>query len=177
MFEAQGYHDTHIADVATAAGYAVGSFYTYFDGKASLFRELLIELEDEVYSEPTRLPVDAAPVHRLRETNRLYFESFRRNSAFFVVVEEAAMQHDEARRLLADRRHYYHSRTRQALVQWQAKGAIPEHVNLEFAAFALGSMTERCAYVWFALKEPVDFDTAVDEITKLWVKALELRSD
>lgn len=133
-----------------------------------------MELEDEVYSEPTRLSVDAPPRERLSETNRLYFESFRRNSAFYVAVEEATIHSEEARRLLSDRHRYYHERTRRALSHWQARGAIPAHVDLQFAAFALGSMTERCAYMWFALNEPVDFDAAVDEITRIWVKALEL---
>src|SRR5437588_6376636 len=102
VFERDGYHDARIVDVAAEAGCAVGSFYTYFSSKEELFKVLLIELEGEVYREPARLPVDAPPIDRLRETNRLYFESFRRNSAFWAVVEEAGLQSKEARQLLTD---------------------------------------------------------------------------
>ena len=174
VFERDGYHDARIVDVATTAGCAVGSFYNYFDSKEELFKVLLIELEGEVYREPARLPADAAPIDRLRETNRLYFESFRRNSAFWAVVEQAGLQSKEARQLLNDRHHYYRSRTERALALWQAEGLIPPEVNLHFAATALGAMTERCAYLWFVLGEAVDVDEAVTEITRLWADALKL---
>ena len=176
VFETAGFHDARIVDVAAAAGCAVGSFYSYFESKEELFLVLLIELENEVYEEPDRLPVTADPVQRMRETNRLYFESFRRNSAFWAVVEQARLQSDAARQLLVDRHQYHRSRTFRALSAWQQEGLIPEDVNVEFAATALGAMTERCAYLWFVMGEPMQFDDAVEEITRLWVKGLGLRS-
>lgn len=175
VFERDGYHDARIADVAREAGCAVGSFYNYFESKEEFFKVLLIELEGEVYREPARLPSDAAPVDRLRETNRLYFESFRRNSAFWAVVEQAVLQSKEARQLVNDRHHYYRARTERALALWQANGLVSPDVNLRFAAAALGAMTERCAYLWFVLEEQVDFDEAVEEVTQLWARALQLK--
>jgi len=174
VFEQDGYHDARIVDVATQAGCAVGSFYNYFESKEELFKVLLIELEGEVYREPARLPADAAPVERLRETNRLYFESFRRNSAFWAVVEEAGLQSKEARQLLTDRHHYYRARTERALALWQTQGLIPADVDLTFASTALGAMTERCAYLWFVLGEEVVLDEAVENITRLWADVLKL---
>lgn len=176
VFETAGFHDARIVDVAAAAGCAVGSFYSYFESKEELFLVLLIELENEVYEEPDRLPATANPIDRVRETNRLYFESFQRNSAFWSVVEQARLQSDAARQLLVDRHQYHRSRTFRALSAWQQEGLIPDNVNVEFAATALGAMTERCAYLWFVMGEPMEFEDTVEEITRLWVKGLELKS-
>ena len=174
VFEEKGYHNTRIADITTAADTAIGTFYTYFESKEEIFRVLLIELENEVYEEPTRLPRDAAPQERLRETNRLFFQSFRRNAPFWAVIEEAAMTDDQARQVLSGRHHQSRSRTVAALRAWQDDGLIPIDVDVAFFAIALGAMTERCAFLWFVLQEPVDFDEAVDRITEIWVQALRM---
>lgn len=47
----------------------------------------------------------------------------------------------------------------------------------DFAAAALGAMTERCAYIWFIFgdpAEPVDPETAATKITSLWLATLGL---
>lgn len=174
VFEEKGYHHTRIADITTAADTAIGSFYTYFESKEEVFRVLLIELENEVYEEPTRLPRDAVPQERLRETNRLFFQSFRRNAPFWAVVEEAAMTDGEARQVLSGRHRQSRARTEAALRTWQEAGLIPIDVDVAFFATALGAMTERCAFLWFVLGEPIDFEEAVDRITEIWVQALQL---
>lgn len=171
-FEKKGYHRTRVSDITTAARTAVGSFYTYFDSKEDVFHVLLVELENEVFDEPSRLPRDAAPYDRLHETNRLYFEAFRRNAAFWAVVEEAAMGNEDARRVVTSRHQNSRTRTEAALRSWQQRGVVPSHVDVNFCATALGAMTERCAYLWFVLDEPVNFDDAVDRITDLWAHAL-----
>lgn len=176
VFEECGLHDARIVDITRRARCSVGSFYTYFSSKEELFHCLLVELEDEVYNVPDRLSADARPIDRILETNRLYLGSFRRNAAFWSVVEQAAVRNPEARRFLADRHHYHRTRTYGALSRWQQEGQIPPGIDLWFAATALGAMTERCAYLWFVLNEPCEFDEAVDQITKLWANALGLVS-
>jgi hypothetical protein len=47
-------------------------------------------------------------------------------------------------------------------------------LDIDFAAMALGAMTERCACLWFIYAEPVDAEQAVDQITRLWLQALGL---
>ncbi|RNL62444.1 TetR/AcrR family transcriptional regulator [Nocardioides marmoriginsengisoli] len=173
-FEKQGYHRTRVADITTAARTAVGSFYTYFDSKEEVFHLLLVELENEVFDEPTRLPRDAAPYDRLRDTNRLYFEAFRRNAAFWAVVEEAAMRDEKARLVLTSRHQNSRERTESAFRIWQEQGIIPAHVDIAFCATALGAMTERCAFLWFVLGEPFDFDEGVERVTAFWAQALQI---
>ncbi|MEZ5256462.1 MAG: hypothetical protein R2705_06110 [Ilumatobacteraceae bacterium] len=41
-----------------------------------------------------------------------------------------------------------------------------------YAANALGAMVDRFAYVWFVLGEDHDFETAVEQVTHLYCRAL-----
>ncbi len=118
MFEDKGYYGARIADVAAEAGMAVGSFYTYFDSKEALFRDVLIEVEDEVYGELSPAgPQPEDPRERIYQTNLLYFTAFQRNVGFWRAVEESALTNPDARRVLAERRRYYRGRTR---ARWPA---------------------------------------------------------
>lgn len=175
-FETRGYHGTRIMDVTAQAGMPVGSFYTYFDTKEALFQQLLVEVEDEVYGELAPAgPQTNDPADRIHQTNLLYFRAFARNVAFWRAVEEAALTNEDARKVLAERRRYYRGRTRRAFARWQEQGLIDENVDIDFAAEALGAMTERCAYLWFIFDEPADIEAAARQSTQLWLAALNIR--
>jgi AcrR family transcriptional regulator len=47
-FARRGFHGTTMEDVAREAGYAVGSLYTYFEGKEALYGTLLQRIADEM---------------------------------------------------------------------------------------------------------------------------------
>lgn len=47
-FGEKGFHDTAISGITARAGVALGSFYTYFDSKDALFRDLVADLSDQV---------------------------------------------------------------------------------------------------------------------------------
>lgn len=154
---------------------SIGSFYTYFDSKEQVFHCLLVDVENEVYESPERTTrEDASPIERIRETNRVFLDSFRRNAAFWGAIEQAALKNAEARRVLTDRHRESRARTERSLAAWQQSGIIPADLDVGFVASALGAMTERCAYVWFVLGEPVEFDTAADKITDIWADTLRL---
>ena len=40
-FGEKGFHDSSVVSITSRAGVALGSFYTYFDSKESLFRALV----------------------------------------------------------------------------------------------------------------------------------------
>ncbi|MDH6284097.1 TetR/AcrR family transcriptional regulator [Prescottella agglutinans] len=118
VFSDRGFHQTRVADVTIEAGVSVGTFYRYFADKNELFKELVIEVEDEVYGELSSPGAGAdRPRARIAETNLLYLEAFQRNADFWKVLGEAAPSSPEARRALTDRRRYYHGRTRRALAR------------------------------------------------------------
>ena len=50
IFEEDGFLEARISDIAERAGLSHGSFYTYFDSKEQVFREVALAVEDELGS-------------------------------------------------------------------------------------------------------------------------------
>ncbi len=176
VFEKRGYHETRIADVTTAARMAVGSFYTYFDSKEDLFEAVLIEMENLVYEDPARTARDGlTPLQRIRATNEVYLTTYQKNARFWAVIEQATLRNPKARQIQAARHAESRARTMRALAAWQAQGLIDPAIDLPFVSECLGAMTERCAYLWFVMGEPVEMPAAIDKITRVWGDALGLR--
>ena len=46
MFEQHGFHDTRVTDISQAA-VAHGTFYTYFDSKLDVFRDVLMRMQHD----------------------------------------------------------------------------------------------------------------------------------
>jgi AcrR family transcriptional regulator len=176
LFEEHGFHNCRINDITERAGVSVGTFYTYFGSKEDIFRALLAQVEDEVYGELSSSTAGSdSPAENIAQTNRLYLAAFRRNARFWTVLEEAALTDPESAKLLGDRRRYYQARTKRALDRWQQRGEIAADIDTEFTALALGAMTERCAYIWFVYGLPVDLESADDQLTQLWLRAIGLQ--
>jgi AcrR family transcriptional regulator len=151
VFAKKGYEDATVSEIVGRAGVAQGTFYLYFPGKESLagaFAEILSERFAEVAAERTA---------RSR--------SF--DAAFVRVVESAYQVAEEHRDVvlianrgleLVDDIDEWMTRTAPArewlerfLREWQASGAIDEHVRPTIAARVLRDGLDRAAkaYVLF----------------------------
>ncbi len=178
MLERKGLHKSRISDITKEANVSVGTFYIYFKNKDELFRQLLIAVEDEVYGElvPTK-PGAIDPVERIRETNRLYLAAFERNAAFWTCVEAASLEQSDIPDLLAERDRYYRSRTERAILRWQHAGQVSPEIDPAKAAFLLGAMSRRLAYLWYTHDKREDVDRAAEDLTRLWLNYLGLVSN
>lgn len=47
-FGEKGFHEASVSSITRRAGVALGSFYTYFDSKDSLFRALVVDMSEKV---------------------------------------------------------------------------------------------------------------------------------
>jgi AcrR family transcriptional regulator len=48
LFYKQGYHNTTITDITSAAGIAAGTFYLYFPNKLQLYKYILMDFQHEI---------------------------------------------------------------------------------------------------------------------------------
>ena len=175
--ERDGFLDARVSDIAREAGLSHGSYYHYFDSKEQLFREVA-ELQEARLTAP---PADAdrtrpdAPVERIRDANRRYFERYRDAARLMGVVEQVSRydaQVNAAR--MATQRHFA-ERSERAIRGWQADGLVDPGLDPVVAADALGAMTARFAELWLVQGyREYDFDAAVDQVTRLWANALDL---
>jgi AcrR family transcriptional regulator len=186
IFERDGFAAARITDIADAAAVSHGTFYTYFDSKEQIFREVLESVREIMLSggeQAAESPQATAPGARLtpRESiaraNRRYLEAYRENCQLMIIWEQAATLNEEFRALLSDSRHSFTGRSEKFIRRLQENGTAQAEIDPHYAAHALTAMMSRFAYVWFLGGEKFEFETAVDQLTRLWCNALGVRND
>ncbi len=89
-FGEKGFHEASISGITSRAGMALGSFYTYFDSKDSLFRALVSDLSARVGTE-ARERLD--PAQDALGAERAAFSAFldfaREHQEIYRIIDEA----------------------------------------------------------------------------------------
>jgi AcrR family transcriptional regulator len=197
IFEADGFPDARITDIAKEAGVAYGSFYTYFPTKEAIFREVALAMQHEMLADrdgpaegEPRADADGATeadgtaasrslrlYDRVERANRLYLESYERNARLMAVLEQVALFNEELFAIRREMRRAFVDRSTAAIARWQRAGLVDPELDPRYAASALGSMVDRFAYVWFVLDGDFELDAAVANLTRLWIQALGMTVD
>ncbi len=89
-FGEKGFHESSVVSITQRAGVALGSFYTYFDSKDSLFQALVRDMSAQVRN--TVGPVIAAEPNRLEGERKglAQFLSFvREHKELYRIIDEA----------------------------------------------------------------------------------------
>jgi AcrR family transcriptional regulator len=179
VFEQAGFLDARISDIAEGAGLSHGSFYHYFDSKEQIFREVA-EAQEELLTAPpddegteVRQDPEVSHVERIRRANRRYLERYRENARIMGVIEEVSRYDSHVNEARMRSQRHFAERAEQSIRRLQEAGAADPDVDPELAAVALGSMVARFAELWLVQDwAAFDFDHAVDQLTRLWAKAI-----
>lgn len=89
-FGEKGFHESSVVSITQRAGVALGSFYTYFDSKDSLFRALVRDMSAQVRQNVG--PVMAAEPNRLegeRKGLAKFLEFVREHKELYRIIDEA----------------------------------------------------------------------------------------
>lgn len=179
LFEELGFDNTRIDHVATRAGVSHGTFYTYFDSKESLLREIVHTVVGDIFSASRVGPLvpDADAYARIETANRRYLRAVTENSRILKVLDTVADTREDFRVLRVQVREGFVARGMEGLTRLQAQGLADPDLPPRATASALGAMVESFAHLWQDPVEGLDEDAAVDVLTRLWAGAIGLRSD
>ncbi|CAO5249192.1 TetR/AcrR family transcriptional regulator [Frankia sp. AgKG'84/4] len=182
VFEEDGFLEARISDIAEKAGLSHGSFYHYFDSKEQIFREVAMALSDFLNT-----PLDTVifepgssltPRERIRASNWEYLDNYRKEARIIGVIEQVSRYDAELNSARFEHQRRDTDRVVVSIRQLQRRGFVDEAVNPVLAAFALGAMVARFAEMWLVQQHvDFDFDEGVDQITALFVNALQLRDE
>jgi AcrR family transcriptional regulator len=89
-FGDKGFHESSVVSITQRAGVALGSFYTYFDSKDSLFRALVRDMSAQVRQNVG--PVIAAEPDRMegeRKGLAKFLEFVREHKELYRIIDEA----------------------------------------------------------------------------------------
>ena len=181
IFERDGFLDARISDIAERAGLSHGSFYHDFESKEEVFREVALEVDERLtapmYDVIFDRSFDASPYERLRTAIRMHLESYRDEARIMGVIEQVSRIDPEVSAARYERHLASNTDVTKAIVALQRQGLADRRIHPAVAAAALGSMTYRFPEMWLVqgLLE-CDFDTAVDQMTLLFVNALGMDS-
>jgi AcrR family transcriptional regulator len=169
VFERDGYLDARVADISAAAGVAHGSFYTYFDSKQDVFRELAEGVVGEVQA-----AIDAADEGtdeaRIRAANRRYFEVYERHAAVLGLIEQVAAL-DEFHDLRKALRAKFVSRVERTIRSLRPNPSL-RGMNPHVIAHALVGLNDGFAYSTFVMREPFNRDDALATLDAIWLRTL-----
>lgn len=183
VFERDGFLDTRLADIATEAGCAIGTFYTYFASKEEIFHAVLDDVREEMMHPRVHLrpadgsAPDAATAYKIIATgNRNYLESYQRNAKLMRLLEQVATIDPRFRAIRTRRAEAFFKRNARNIAELQAEGLVDAELDPMLTAMALSGMVSRVAYHVFCCAEDttLQVDELVDTCTQLWANALGL---
>jgi AcrR family transcriptional regulator len=179
VFENVGFLEARIADIADGAGLSHGSFYHYFESKEQIFREVAEEQEARLTapdSSDDASTEQLSEFERILKANRRYLQRYRDNGKIMGVIEEVSRYDTVINEARMNRQKHFAERAERAIQRLQEQGVADPTIDPTIAAVALGSMIGRFSELWFVEGwGTYDFDTAAEQLTKLWANAIGLR--
>jgi AcrR family transcriptional regulator len=179
IFEENGFLEARISDISERAGLSHGSFYHYFDSKEEIFREVAVEIEDQLSEAVDTIILDpastASPRARLRVAIRQFLESYREEAPIVGVIEQVSRYDDELKDVRLVRQIHYNQEIAASIRRLQAHELADRNLDPMVTAWMLGAMTNRFAEMWLVqgLVE-CDLDVAVEHMSRLFANALGL---
>ncbi|TCP49963.1 TetR family transcriptional regulator [Tamaricihabitans halophyticus] len=174
VFERMGFLDARVADIVAEARVAQGTFYTYFDSKDAIFREVVGEAIDEML-EALRIPVRATdPYARVYEALRRYVDTYREHARIIGLMEQTATVTDELRELRLQLRDGFVERSERGFRRMRDEGLVPHDIDLKLTAELLGAMVDQTCHLWFTLGKEFDEAKLMAALTDTWVGALRI---
>lgn len=176
VFERDGYSRARVADIASEAGVAHGSFYTYFSSKQDAFlavmRDVGAQFREAIAGPPGEVRADA--YQALDASNRRYLDAYRANSVIWALAEQVATIDPEIHEIRLRGRRQHVERVAATIRRWQDRGIADPGIDPQTTAGALVSMLSNFAYWWLAGGDSYDPEAAAATLTDIWARAVGL---
>lgn len=176
VFERQGFYETRVADIVAEAGVSQGTFYTYFESKDVVFREVANDVAEQMLH---GLHADALaddPLERVRDALQRFVDVYRPAARMLAVIEQVASTTPEMRELRLALREAFVQRSARGIRRWQQDGTADDALDAELAAEVLGSMVDQVCYVWLSLGQEFQEGELIDALGLIWSRAIGVRT-
>lgn len=177
VFERDGFLNARVTDIAAAAGASHGSFYTYFDSKTDIFRTLITEVMDSLYTTlgTSRHPgTELEAIARIQQSNRRFVEMYHANAPLLALFEQVTTFDEEVRRLRLQVRERIVTRLSSSIRRMQADGQVRTDLDPHCTSSLLISMTNSTVHYWLGLGEQFDEEVLLRTMDQVWAGALGL---
>jgi AcrR family transcriptional regulator len=178
VFEEVPFRQAKLTDITAAAGVAAGTFYTYFDSKEEIFREVAAGVLDAMLWAPVRARdrSERDPIKAIEQASRLYFQTVVDNAVVARSIEQLTPVDAD---VAGERRATVVGAIKRAdrwIRSFQAKG-ICDDIDPWTTAIALQTMTIRVAYdhlLPHAGEVEADVDAMARTVSRIWARTVGL---
>jgi AcrR family transcriptional regulator len=172
LFERDGFVNARITEIASSAGSAVGSFYTYFPDKAAIFLAVVDLVDKELVGAIPREVID--PLGRIAAGNLAYVQRYRRNARILAAMQHRTFEDAALHELRQRARLRWIERAERVIRRLQEQGLAVRDVNARFTATALSGMVHSFCYETFAFggRNIAGDEEIARGLTTLWYRAL-----
>jgi AcrR family transcriptional regulator len=176
VFEKSGLHDARVADISKTARVAHGTFYTYFESKADIFRTLMSKVVDDAYGpESGQHTPDLGTYRDIWIANKRFIDAYRQNSGVMGLIEGTATYDNELKAVRNHFRTLTRNGVRDEILRLQREGRAKPEIDATCTASALVAMRSNFAYFWIVMGEgegEYDDEVVLTTLTEMWAAAL-----
>ncbi len=177
VFEKVPFRQARLTDITTAAGVAAGTFYTYFDSKEEIFREVaeevLLELSNAARRDPDNVDGDA--IRDIAYASRQYFLGCLRNAGVVRSMEQLAVSDEGINKSRRNTVRVGVKRVERWIRRLQERGICDQELDPRTTAIALHTMNVRVAYDHLLLSgDRRDVEPLVAAVTRVWARTVGL---
>jgi AcrR family transcriptional regulator len=177
VFERIPFNQARLTDITAAAGVAAGTFYTYFDSKEEIFREVadqvLLELSTAARRDPDNTEGDA--IRDIAHASRQYFLACLRNAGVVRSMEQLAVSDEGIDKSRRSTVRVGVKRVERWIRRLQEQGICDLELDPRTTAIALHTMNVRVAYDHLLPSgDPKDVEPLVQAVTRVWARTVGL---
>jgi len=179
VFKRTPFPDARLSDITAEAGVAAGTFYTYFDSKEEIFREVADDVLAELATAARRDPgnIDGDRIRDIAYASRCYFEACLRNATVVRSMEQLAVSDKAINRSRRATVKVGIGKVERWIAHLQEEGICDTELDPHTAAIALHTMNVRVAYDHLLLAgADADIDGLVAAVTRVWARTVGLES-
>lgn len=173
-FEAKGYHQTTLIDIASAAGISSGLIYQYFEDKEDLLYQVILEIL-EAYNRdiPKVLEGVTDPLERLQRAAIAYYKVVeKRVSASLLAYRETQSLNRQQLTSLKAKELQTNDWILQSILECRKAGYIAEKIEPELATYWVVATAHSWGLKNWRLRKIVKFDDYVRDTLRALLKSM-----
>jgi AcrR family transcriptional regulator len=177
IFAAKGFHNTTVAEIAGASGFAVGTLYQFFESKEQLYTVMLTEKLNRMYSgirasvameaDTTRkIECLVASQFRFVENNAEFCSIFIRGDHLSLSEGSAALR----KRMVAD--YTVHVSFTEDVLRDGIRAGVLKEMDPRMMAAVLTGIINSCASKWLAMMEGASLMDNVPFVINIFLEGI-----
>lgn len=179
IFAAKGFHNTTMAEIARASGFAVGSIYLLFDSKEQLYTEMLTEKLNMMYSGIRKLVAKELDIVRKIEMMAIsQFHFVEKNAEFcsiFIRGDHLSLSGGSIelrKRMMTD--YAAHISFVEAVMSEGIRTGILKGMDPCMMAAALAGIINSCASRWLTMTERTSLMDHIPFVVDIFLKGVRV---